>query len=264
MSGFLLLAVVVLIVIAVLGFVAAQKGRGTASGPEEPAFAARKYLFSPAERSFLGVLEQAVAGEFKVVGKVRLGDLIQPAKGLSQSRRTSLRNRIQQKHVDFVLCRPDTLEVAGVVELDDASHGRKDRADRDDFVDTSLASAGVPVLHFPARKAYALAEVRAMLTEGFAWKAAEVEPPEVQEVNEAPAETLAPLPVGQPTAVQAEATVVPTVTEPPAAEKPAGPVCPACSSEMVKRQARKGQHAGKWFWACSGYPNCRKIVAVGS
>jgi hypothetical protein len=263
MSGLLLLAVVVLVVIAALAVIAAQKGRLPAGGAEAPAFEPRRELFTPAERSFHGVLEQAVAGEFKVFGKVRLGDLVQPTKGLSQSRRTSLRNRIQQKHVDFVLCRPDTLEVAGVVELDDASHGRKDRTDRDDFVDKALASAGVPVVHFPARKAYAVAEVRAKLAGSLALKGAEAEPPKINEAMVAAEVPAAPAPQASAAQAQASACVDPPAAEPSVAEPPAGPVCPACSSLMVKRQAKKGQHAGKWFWACSGYPGCRKIVAVG-
>jgi very-short-patch-repair endonuclease len=261
MSSLVLLAVVALVVIVALAVIATQKGRLPSAAPEEPAFDACKELFTPAERSFYGVLEQAVAGELKVFGKVRLGDLVQPANGLSQSRRTGLRNRIQQKHVDFVLCRPDTLEVVGVVELDDASHGRKDRADRDDFVDKALASAGVPVLHFPARKAYAVVEVRTKLVESLALKPAKAETPKMQEAMdraEVPAEPAPQAPAAQ---AQTSEDVVPSAA-PPVAEQPASPVCPACSSAMVKRQAKKGQHAGKWFWACSGYPGCRKIVAV--
>ena len=103
-------------------------------------------LFSPAERSFFGVLEQAVWGRYRVLGKVRLGDLVQPAKGLSAGKRTGAWNRIHQKHVDIVLCQPDTLAVAGVVELDDASHRRKDRAERDEFVDKALSTAGIPIV----------------------------------------------------------------------------------------------------------------------
>jgi very-short-patch-repair endonuclease len=263
MGSLLIPLVLILVVIAIVAVIAAQKGRLPSSAPEEPAFDACKELFTPAERSFYGVLEQALAGEFKVFGKVRLGDLVQPARGLSQSVRTRSRNRIQQKHVDFVLCRPDNLEVAGVVELDDASHGRKDRADRDDFVDQALASAGVPVLHVPARKAYAVAEVRAKLAESFALKPAAAEAakaPEALAVAAEPEKPSVQVPVAQP---QVTAEVAQPAAGPPVAASPAAPVCPACSSEMVKRQARKGQYAGKWFWACSGYPGCRKIVAVG-
>lgn len=264
MGSLLIPVVLILVVIAVVALIAVQKGRGQAAAPEEPSFDACKELFSPAERSFFGVLEQAVGGELKVLGKVRLGDLIQPVKGLSQSERTKSRNRIQQKHIDFVLCRPDTLEVVGLVELDDASHGRKDRADRDDFVDKALASAGVPVLHFPVRKAYAVAEVRTKLAERFALKVAEAEQPKMEEAIVATEEPAASVPQTPITQVQASAEIVPTAATPPVAEQTAVPVCPTCSSSMVKRQAKNGQHAGKWFWACSGYPKCRKIVAVGS
>jgi len=41
-------------------------------------------LFSPAERSFLGVLIQAVPDENLVLGKVRVADVITPEKGLSR------------------------------------------------------------------------------------------------------------------------------------------------------------------------------------
>jgi hypothetical protein len=116
MTGLLILVGVLVVVLIVVAVVAAQKGRLTTAGVEEDLpFEACRDLFSPAERSFFGVLEQVVGDEFKVFGKVRLGDLIKPAKGLSQSRRASLRNRIQLKHIDFVLCRPDTLEVAAVM-----------------------------------------------------------------------------------------------------------------------------------------------------
>lgn len=256
-SLFLILAALVFIV--ALAAIAAQKGRLSSGSVEEPAFEGHKELFSPAERSFLGVLEQATEGELKVFGKVRLGDLIQPARGLSKSRRTGLRNRIQQKHVDFVLCRPDTLAVVGVVELDDASHGRKDRAERDDFVDKALASAGVPVLRFPARKAYAVTEVRERLAGGLGlWEPERQAPKEPEAVKavevEAPTVSAAQEPAGAgdvPTAVEASA------------EEPAAPACPACNSVMIRRQAKKGPHAGKWFWACSEFPRCRMVEAEG-
>lgn len=36
--------------------------------------------------------------------------------------------------------------------------------------------------------------------------------------------------------------------------------CPKCGQEMLQRVARKGQHAGKTFWGCSAYPNCKTIL----
>lgn len=35
------------------------------------------------------------------------------------------------------------------------------------------------------------------------------------------------------------------------------PSCPRCGSEMVMRTAKRGANAGKDFWGCSNYPECR-------
>ena len=74
----------------------------------------RDPLFSTAERSFLGVLEQILGKEYRIIGKVRMADIIRPRKGLSPSARTSALNRITSKHVDFAVCDPKTLQVVGV------------------------------------------------------------------------------------------------------------------------------------------------------
>lgn len=40
------------------------------------------------------------------------------------------------------------------------------------------------------------------------------------------------------------------------------PVCPACGGDMIKRTARRGDHAGKQFWGCARYPDCHGTVAI--
>jgi restriction system protein len=35
------------------------------------------------------------------------------------------------------------------------------------------------------------------------------------------------------------------------------PACPDCGKSMALRTARKGYFAGKQFWGCSGYPECK-------
>lgn len=37
----------------------------------------------------------------------------------------------------------------------------------------------------------------------------------------------------------------------------AQPSCPRCGSAMIKRMAKAGAHAGREFWGCTAYPNCR-------
>ena len=40
------------------------------------------------------------------------------------------------------------------------------------------------------------------------------------------------------------------------------PPCPECGKAMVLRTAQKGKSAGKQFWGCSGYPDCKGLVDV--
>jgi len=236
--------IIIVVIIIVLGILAALKAKQPLK-VEGFSFESRDTLFTPAERSFLGVLEQALEGRYRVFGKVRLGDIVKPAKGLSNSKRTSALNRINQKHLDFVLCSVADLSVIGVVELDDQSHGREDRAGRDEFVDQALAGAKIPVARFSAKKGYAIQEVRSKLVEVFklatelsVLTVATTEPPPAKPENKAAA---VPIP-SQPEEV--------------------APVCPKCTATMVKRQAKNGPHAGKLFWACSTYPNCRQVVTI--
>ena len=124
-------------------------------------------LFTPAERSFLGVLAQLVGDQYVIFGKIRLADILRPKRGLSQQQRSAALNRIISKHVDFALCERGTLRVAGVIELDDRSHQSERRKQRDSFLDGAMAAAGVPVLHIAAQKAYTAADIQRQISEAF-------------------------------------------------------------------------------------------------
>ncbi|MBE7502714.1 MAG: four helix bundle protein [Verrucomicrobiales bacterium] len=40
------------------------------------------------------------------------------------------------------------------------------------------------------------------------------------------------------------------------------PRCPQCGKAMALRTARSGLHAGRQFWGCTGYPECRGTVEL--
>jgi very-short-patch-repair endonuclease len=157
------LLVIVAILILLAGLLAALKAKAPEHG--SLSFDSKESLFSQAERSFLGVLEQALDSNYRVFGKVRLGDLVKPAKGLSKSRRATALNKVNQKHVDFVVCAATDLALVGIVELDDQSHQREDRAGRDVFVDLALSAAGIPIARFAAKRGYQIQEVRDVLVQ---------------------------------------------------------------------------------------------------
>lgn len=162
--------IVLVLVVALLLVVAlALRARGGARVVEveaEPVgfpYESAGALFTPAERSFLGVLDQVVAGQFRIFGKVRLADVVRVKNTPDRGAWQTAFNKIDRKHVDFVGCDPADLSVKFVVELDDRSHERPDRRDRDAFVDGALKAAGIPVFHIPARRAYTVEEVRSAL-----------------------------------------------------------------------------------------------------
>lgn len=154
----LFIAAAIVLAFVVLILLAARSGR-----PRELPYRLGDPLLSKAERSFYGVLVQALGAEAVVFTKVRVADVLSPAKGLNRSERQQAQNRINAKHFDFVICEPTDCTVRAVVELDDASHGRAKTQERDAFLNAACAAAGLPFLRVRAAKAYVLAELRQQL-----------------------------------------------------------------------------------------------------
>lgn len=82
-----------------------------------------------------------------ILSKVRISDLIEVNNGLSNSERTSANNKINRRHFDFVLADPRNLRIYGVIELDDSSHERIDRQQRDFFIDKICEVSNLPIIH---------------------------------------------------------------------------------------------------------------------
>ena len=119
-------------------------------------------LLTPAERSFFGVLNLACRKRGVFIScKVRLADLVSVRKGAEQPRAAF--NRIQSKHLDFVICRATDTEPLVAIELDDKSHSQKGRVKRDEFLEACLQSAGLPLHREKAAKAYSPEAVKAAL-----------------------------------------------------------------------------------------------------
>lgn len=117
-------------------------------------------LFTPAERSFLGVLQQAVGEEYAIFGKVRVADVVKVESMSNRSRWARAFNRISGKHVDFVLCDKDTMEIVAAIELNDRSHNSPSRKARDEFLEKVFAAAGLPFIQIPAKRSYVTSGIR--------------------------------------------------------------------------------------------------------
>lgn len=203
----------------------------------------RDEFLSAAELSFYGVLKEAVNGRATISAKVGLGDLFW-VKTDDQSRKRIYTNKIDRKHVDFVLCDPVTMRPLAGIELDDKSHQRADRQARDEFVDQVFTAAGLPIIHIPAKRGYVVNEIAAQLESVF---------------GSSPAASASSTP---PSSTRAEGLVsvkpAASISVTPAAIQ--APICPKCGNVMLLRTAKSGANAGSQFWGCSGYPNCRSMM----
>lgn len=181
----------------------------------------RDDFLSPAELSFYRTLTNALGGRVVTCCKVNLADIV----FVSGSTEFQLhRNRIDRKHVDFLLCDPLTMRPCCAIELDDSSHTRRDRQERDDFVNRVFEAAGLPLVRVPARRTYVPNELIALLD------------PHLEK----------PVLIGSQ-------KVSPAIA--------AAPLCPKCGVVMVERIARKGANAGTRFLGCPNYPKCREILS---
>jgi len=155
-------SLVVLVVLAFVVFVVVaalknkQSGAGSVGFPYQPA----RTLFSAAERSFLGALDQAVGAEHRVFGKVRVADVATVKPGLGNSARQGALNRIAAKHFDFVVCRASDLSVVCAVELNDKSHSSERAKSRDDFLLKVCQAINLPLLTVPAKQTYSPQDLR--------------------------------------------------------------------------------------------------------
>jgi hypothetical protein len=194
---------------------------------EEPAFPyhRRDDFLSPAELSFFHVLRDIVSDKAIVCPKVSLGDLFYAATG-DYGRNRSWMNRIDRKHVDFLICYPGTIRPRLGVELDDASREKTERQERDWFVDRAFAAAGLPLARIEPQRQYKTDEVLVQLRQAMAHAADEPAP-------------------------AAEAG-------PQDQDEDAPPPCPRCGAPMALRQVkREGPRQGEQFWGCPNFPMCR-------
>ncbi len=179
---------------------------------------------SPAELNFFFNLKAVIGDSAHVFSKVKLSDLFYAKTG-DYGKNRSYTNRIDRKHVDFLLCDRKTLKPILGIELDDKSHQHADRQERDDFVNHVFQVTKLPLMHVSVQRGYSQSDLKAKLSPYFSNTPMKIE--KTEQVQESSLH------------------------------------CPKCGSEMILRTAKRGDNQGKEFWGCSRYPKCDGIVNVG-
>ncbi len=129
-------------------------------------------------------------------------------------------NKINRKHVDFLICDGISLKPLMAIELDDKSHQQIKRIERDAFVDEVFKAAKLPLIHIPVKSTYVISELATLIKTQLHFSN---------------------LPI---TNVKSEENT---------------PLCPKCQVPMILRETKKGNNIGKKFYGCSNFPKCKKI-----
>jgi len=187
----------------------------------------RDDFLSPAEFSFYKVLLSLVGARLTIQSKVRLADVFFVAR---PNENAGFFSRIAQKHLDFLVCDSVTMKPLFGIELDDSSHKRNDRQERDEFVENVCQVAGLPLLRVPVQQEYNSREI-----------AAQIAPLLKDKVS-------VPVDVPPQPGINKQVSSV--------------PLCPKCGIPMVLRTVAQGENKGKQFYGCQNYPRCREMKPV--
>lgn len=104
----------------------------------------KQFFMTRAEHGFYKTLLEAVGDRYFIFAQVHLPTLLDH-KVHGQNWHAAFAH-INRKSVDFVLCDKDYISPKLAIELDDSSHERPDRQERDRIVENILENAGVPLL----------------------------------------------------------------------------------------------------------------------
>jgi hypothetical protein len=120
-------------------------------------------FLSENEKVFFWALSRAAGNRYHLFAQVRLADLVGVNQRIEQFKQREAFNKVAAKSVDFILCSRQTLEPVAAIEVDDPSHLRSDRQERDRFVNAVFKEVGMPLLRVRAAHRYDAEKIRSEL-----------------------------------------------------------------------------------------------------
>ena len=187
-------------------------------------------VYRGAQQSFYKALDAALAGEFNLLMNINVTDVLAVVASNALATQVAL-NNLTGKQFAFVVCDKAQLTALCVIDFGNVI---------DIQLKTVCESAQLPLVSFNAQADYDSQLLRAKILKAMSLKDARAE-------------------LNNESALDIED------------EKPVNNLkdngielmlCPECSAVMLKRKAKNGENAGKLFWLCSTYPQCRGMRAI--
>lgn len=187
---------------------------------EELPYRLRENFLSSPEMALLRRLQEMVGERYMICPKVALTDIFTIVR---PNENVHFYNKIFRKHVDFLLCDPQTMKPAFGVELVKPIAKTETRTS-DQFIEDLFLGEGVPLVHVPINDHYEMTDL-------------------VHLFQLAVMKTKEARPRGKVTGDSV-------------------PMCPVCGKMMVLRIHRGGPNAGKKYYGCMDSPRCKGVVAI--
>lgn len=125
-------------------------------------FDSKKAIFTPAEKNFQNLVEQALGANYRVLNRVRLSDIVTIRQGVSNRASQTAAKSADTKYLDFVICDRNSMKLLGAIDLVD-TQGKGYKIKKDWFVSGSLEAAAIPHLRIKVKANYTLAEIRSCI-----------------------------------------------------------------------------------------------------
>lgn len=181
----------------------------------------REPFLTTTELALFRILTEMMGERYIICPKVALNDVFYI---LRPNENVHFFNKIFRKHVDFLLCDPQTFAPSFGVEIVKpiAKDGGREA---DKFMEELFVDAGLPLVHIPSGEKYEAADIINL----FQLAVAKVGGANLLRVDN-PSDTV--------------------------------PNCPICGKMMVLRIHRNGSDLGKKYYGCMDSPRCAGVVAI--
>lgn len=187
---------------------------------EDLPYRLRENFLSSPEMALLRRLQEMVGERYMICPKVALTDIFTIVR---PNENVHFYNKIFRKHVDFLLCDPQTMKPAFGVELVKPIAKTETRAS-DQFLEDLFLGEGVPLVHVPINDHYEMTDLVHL------FQLAVMKTKETRPRDNVTGDSV--------------------------------PMCPVCGKMMVLRIHRGGPNAGKKYYGCMDAPRCKGVVAI--
>jgi very-short-patch-repair endonuclease len=153
----ILIAVIVVILEAIFKKGTSQKDKSLYN------YKRKDFLMSKAEHELFDILVEILGNEFYVFPQIHLSTILD--ENIVGQNWNVARRHIDEKSVDYVICDKVYIKPLLAIELDDKTHDRKDRIERDSEVERMLDGASFPLLRLRDYKNLSKDEIKKSVLE---------------------------------------------------------------------------------------------------